>query len=84
MPSPFPGMDPYLEHPDIFPDFHDRFVTYVSDALQPRLPEPYYAALGRRAWIEVSVRRIVLHFPASFPFKHEWNRIPVAFGAQPG
>jgi len=49
-------MDPYLEHPDIFPDFHDRFVTYVSDAIQPRLPEPYYAALGRRAWIEVSER----------------------------
>lgn len=58
MPSPFPGMDPYLEHPDIFPDFHDRFVTYVSDAIQPHLPEPYYAALGRRAWIEVSERYV--------------------------
>jgi len=49
-------MDPHLEHPDIFPDFHDRFVTYVSDAIQLQLPEPYYAALGRRAWIEVSER----------------------------
>lgn len=56
MPSPFPGMDPYLEHPDIFPDFHDRFAIYASDAIQPRLPEPYYAALGRRVWIEVSER----------------------------
>ena len=54
MPSPFPGMDPYLEHPEIFPDFHDRLVTYLSDALQPYLPEPYYSAIGRRAWIEVS------------------------------
>jgi hypothetical protein len=51
-------MDPFLEHPDIFPDFHDRFVTYLSDAIQRRLPEPYYAALGRRAWIEVSERLI--------------------------
>jgi len=58
MPSPFPGMDPYLEHPDIFPDFHDRFVTYTSEALQTQLPEPYYAAIGRRAWIEVSQRFI--------------------------
>jgi hypothetical protein len=49
-------MDPYLEHPDIFPDFHDRFVTYISDTIQPQLPEPYYAALGRRAWIEISER----------------------------
>ena len=58
MPSPFPGMDPYLENPDIFLDFHDRFVTYLSDALQPNLPEPYYSAIGRRAWIEVSERYI--------------------------
>ena len=58
MPSPFPGMDPYLENPEIFPDFHDRFVTYISDALQQGLPEPYYAGLGRRAWIEVSERFI--------------------------
>jgi len=58
MACPFPGMDPYLEHPDIFPDFHDRFVTHVSEAIQPQLPEPYYAAIGRRAWIEVSERFI--------------------------
>ena len=53
MPSPFPGMDPYLEHPDIFPDFHDSFVTYLRESLQPHLPESYYAAIGRLAWIHV-------------------------------
>ena len=58
MPSPFPGMDPFLEQPDIFPDFHDRFVTHVSEAIQKRLPPPYLAGLGRRAWIEVSERFI--------------------------
>ena len=58
MPSPFPGMDPYLEHPDVFPDFHDSFVAYLRERLQPELPQPYYAALGRRAWIEVSERFI--------------------------
>lgn len=56
MPSPFLGMDPYLEDPIIFPDFHDRFVAYLSEAIQAILPEPYYAALGRRAWVEVSER----------------------------
>ncbi len=35
-------------------------------------------------WIEVSVRRIVLHLPASFPFKHEWGRIAVALDARAG
>jgi hypothetical protein len=51
-------MDPYLEHPEIFPDFHDSFVAYLREAVQPKLPEPYYAAIGRRAWIEISERYI--------------------------
>jgi Protein of unknown function (DUF4058) len=58
MPSPFPGMDPYLESPEIFPDFHDSFITYLREALQAKLPTPYFAALGRRVWIEVSRRSI--------------------------
>ncbi len=35
-------------------------------------------------WIEVSVRRIVFHFPTSYPFKHDWERVAVALGARPG
>lgn len=58
MPSPFPGMDPYLENPEIFPDFHDSFITYLREVLQAGLPAPYFAALGRRVWIEVSRRSI--------------------------
>jgi hypothetical protein len=45
-------MDPWLEHPAVFPDFHDGFVGYVREALQPRLPEPYFASLGTRVWVE--------------------------------
>lgn len=58
MPSPFPGMDPFLEHPDIFPDFHNRFVSYLSEWLQSLLPAPYFAPIGQRAWVEVSERFI--------------------------
>ena len=49
-------MDPYLENRAISPDFHDGFIAYLREAIQPRLPHPYYAALGRRAWVEVSER----------------------------
>jgi hypothetical protein len=58
MPSPFPGMDPFLEHPAIFPDLHDRLVTRLSEALQAQLPEPYYAVIGSRIWVEFSRRPI--------------------------
>ncbi len=36
MPSPFPGMDPYLE--SHWRDVHHRLITYASDALQELLP----------------------------------------------
>lgn len=35
-------------------------------------------------WIEVSVRRSVLHLPASFQFQHDWTRVAVALGARAG
>jgi hypothetical protein len=35
-------------------------------------------------WIEVTVRRIVFHFPVSYPFKQDWGRLAVALGARPG
>ncbi|HQX49629.1 MAG TPA: DUF4058 family protein [Planctomycetaceae bacterium] len=58
MPSPFPGMDPFLERASIFPDFHDGFIAAMRERLQLHLPQPYYAALGRRAWVEISERFI--------------------------
>jgi hypothetical protein len=45
---PFPGMDPYLEAPDIWPDFHDRLATTLSSVLNVELPDPYYARLQKR------------------------------------
>jgi hypothetical protein len=35
-------------------------------------------------WLEESVRRIVLHFPASFPFADDWSRVARALGARCG
>jgi len=35
-------------------------------------------------WIEVSVRRIVLHMPTSYAFKDDWGRLAIALGARAG
>jgi len=58
MPSPFPGMDPFLEHPEIFPDLHDSFVTYLRESLQHSLPEPYFATIGTRSRVDFAHRAI--------------------------
>ena len=44
MPSPFPGMDPYIERPALWPDFHDSLITFIRGALQPLLRPRYVAA----------------------------------------
>jgi len=48
MASPFPGMDPWLESPYIWGDFHQRFATDMSYWLTKSLPKPYYARLDSR------------------------------------
>lgn len=58
MPSPFPGMDPFLENSEYFPDLHDSLVTYLQEMLQPRLPEPYFAKKAKRVWLERADRYI--------------------------
>jgi len=46
MRCPFPGMDPYLERPALWSDFHDSLITYLREALQPLL-RPRYVALSQ-------------------------------------
>ena len=48
MPSPFPGMDPYLEAPDIWPDLHHALAAEMRSELNQSLPSPYYARLEMR------------------------------------
>jgi hypothetical protein len=52
-------MDPYLEHPAYFPNFHNRFIVYLEEAIQPALPEPYYAKTEERIWIEWPQRAVL-------------------------
>jgi hypothetical protein len=58
MPSPFPGMDPFLEHPVFFQDLHGAMHTYIREALQSVLPEPYFAVIDERLWVESSAQSI--------------------------
>ena len=39
MPSPFPGMNPYIEQPAVWQDFHTRFMAPAVDALRTAAAE---------------------------------------------
>ncbi len=49
MPSPFPGMDPYLEEPGIWPDFHHGLAAELKNSLNQTLPSPFYARVEARS-----------------------------------
>ena len=49
MPSPLPGMDTYLEDPSLWPDLHQRLITYIAEALQPQVHPKYIARIGERS-----------------------------------
>lgn len=45
MESPFPGMDPYLEAPSLWPDVHHRLITTMGDQIQAQLLPGYRAVI---------------------------------------
>ncbi|RMF27225.1 MAG: DUF4058 family protein, partial [Chloroflexi bacterium] len=54
MPSPFPGMDPYLEHPDLWPDLHHRLITALADTLGPQVRPRYVVRVEVRTYRETT------------------------------
>src|SRR3954463_10594627 len=47
MPSPFAGMDPYLEANPIFQELHTQMLAEMQASLQPQLRPKYVARLER-------------------------------------
>src|SRR3954469_24038796 len=51
MPSPFPGMDPYLEDEQLWPVFHHQLVMCLYQILLPGLVDRYRARVGQRQYV---------------------------------
>ena len=63
MPSPFPGMDPYLENPELWPEVHSRLIVAIADALAPSLHPKYYAAIDKRTYLDTPEDSILIGIP---------------------
>lgn len=50
MPSPFPGMNPYLEHPDRWPTVHNRLIVGLANLLAPCLLPKYQVDIDKRVY----------------------------------
>lgn len=51
MPSPFPGMDPYLEDPELWPDVHNSLIGIIREFLAPQLRPRYVVRIENRVYI---------------------------------
>ncbi len=58
MPSPFPGMDPYLENPALWPGLHQLLIAHILGALNSALPQKYVANINERVYVLQSARDI--------------------------
>lgn len=57
MPSPFPGMDPWLEDPEVFGDVHASLIHLLREALNGSMPPGYKAGTSTRVWVDDTQRR---------------------------
>ncbi|MEG4839694.1 DUF4058 family protein [Microcoleus sp. B9-D4] len=50
MPNPFPGMNPYLEHPDFWPEVYHLLISVIKESLTPQLRPKYRVAIEKRIY----------------------------------
>ncbi|QDT38602.1 DUF4058 family protein [Stratiformator vulcanicus] len=83
MPSPFPGMDPYLQSPRLWPGCHNRLADEISSLLNKLLPEGYYADIEMREEIDIVGDIGPKHFVADVSIQREKTLVDSAVATVP-
>ena len=80
MPIPFPGMNPYLEHPDLWPQVHQKMIQALADTLESQLPTEYTVRLRERHYRVSGEDSLVVGSPGL-----DWSDVSRAYagGATP-
>lgn len=61
--APFPGMDPWLEHPSLWGDVHFRLIAALASYLSKLLAPHYYVAVGTHTYITTASQAPALRVP---------------------
>lgn len=51
MPSPFPGMNPYIERASVWHDFHERWIPLVADVIGALVLPRYFVRIDEHMYI---------------------------------
>jgi hypothetical protein len=63
MRSPFPGMNPYLENPELWSAVHNRLIVAMADDLVDRLSEKYRVEIEKRTYFSNDEQSVLVGIP---------------------
>src|SRR5437762_4940701 len=83
MPSLFPGMNPYLEKPTVWHDFHQAFIATIRNALTPQIAPEFIAKIEDHIYIhELSGEERRFLGRSDVPVVHSETGTPTATAAR--
>ena len=77
MPSPFPGMNPYLEHPELFPGFHHWLIIEIARLISPLLRPKYRVAVEVRMYEINTTNSLIIGIPDISVINRKSNTQPI-------
>ncbi len=48
--NPFPGMNPYLEHPELWHQVHNRLIVGIADTIAEQVAPKYFVSIEQRIY----------------------------------
>jgi len=63
MPSPFPGMNPYLEHSELWSEVQSRLIVAIADDLADHLGDQYRVAIEKRTYFSGEDESLLVGIP---------------------
>jgi hypothetical protein len=86
MPTPFPGMDPYLEQAGIWEEVHTQLIVDLARALNRQLAPRYRVAIEQRSYMSLVWTNALVGLPDIMVVESEGSTQPTqaaATGQQP-
>jgi Protein of unknown function (DUF4058) len=78
MPSVFPGMDPYLENPELWSAVHVRLIVAIADELVDHLSEKYRVEIEKRTYWSLDESNVLVGIPdVMIATSRRFDRTPV-------
>ena len=83
MPSPFPGMNPYLEQEDAWHDFHERFMPLAAERIAAQVDPRYIVKIDEHVYIhELSAEQRRFWAGRTSPWSRRARRRTIGRGKQ--